>query len=510
VNERHPSEYSPHYDAYGYEAYSPGSHQTVGTAFTPTTYSDDTTGTYAYPPQVPQYDQWQGQGQGPVQGYGGYGYDAGHPTGHHQPAAPEASGYDTGGYATYDPYAYAPTPQQHQQAAGATYYDTGTYDAGALWQGSGGGQQQQQQQQQDWDSGAYPAYGSGQGYGYDVSGDTGLYEQLPPTSYETPAAAPAQPPDQARDPYTDYSECTEHSEFAGHTDGPESYAATSAPLTEVPEPDLFGASPDDEPVQHAYASDGPSGEDGPVARSRRRKPARRSALLTVAVPSVAVMGVAAVGAAAVAGVGLAQDSSTAQADGQGSGAEIAKMPATQLDRQLAGVSRDAGDFATRANRTQERIDLKDRQAAAKKAKAEAAARREALRPKFLLPVKERGLSAYYGQAGVNWMALHTGIDFPVQTGTPVMAVTDGTVRTQWNGSYGYMAIVTAADGTETWYCHLNSTKVRSGSVKAGEVIAYSGNTGNTTGPHLHLEVRPDGGSPIDPLPWLLAHGLDPR
>ncbi|NJP48083.1 M23 family metallopeptidase [Streptomyces sp. PRB2-1] len=217
------------------------------------------------------------------------------------------------------------------------------------------------------------------------------------------------------------------------------------------------------------------------------------------------MGVAAVGAAAVTGVGVAQDSGGAHTDAAGGTA-----PTTQLDRQLAGVSADADDFADRASRTQERIDLKDRQEAAKKAAAEAAARKEALRPKFVLPVKQHGLSAYFGQAGVNWMALHTGIDFPVVVGTPVMAVTDGTVRTQWNSSYGNMAIVTAPDGTETWYCHLSSTKIRSGKVKAGTVIAYSGNTGNTTGPHLHLEVRPNGGSPIDPLPWLLKHGLDPR
>jgi murein DD-endopeptidase MepM/ murein hydrolase activator NlpD len=47
-------------------------------------------------------------------------------------------------------------------------------------------------------------------------------------------------------------------------------------------------------------------------------------------------------------------------------------------------------------------------------------------------------------------------------------------------------------------------------VKAGDVIAYSGDTGNSTGPHLHFEVHPNGGAAIDPLPWLLAHGLDPR
>lgn len=184
MNERHPSQYSPDYDAYGYDAYSPGPHQTVGTTFSAPVYSDDTTGTYGYPPQAPQYDQSQGQPQ--AQGYGGYGYQGhdgyegydagyatGYATGYDQPAAPGTAGYDTGGYAVYDPYAYPAAPQQsqqsqqsqpQQQAAGATYYDTGTYDTGtydtgALWQGvngtAGSGQQQ------DWDSGAYPAYGYG-------------------------------------------------------------------------------------------------------------------------------------------------------------------------------------------------------------------------------------------------------------------------------------------------------------------------------------------------------------
>ncbi|MCZ9338579.1 M23 family metallopeptidase, partial [Streptomyces sp. TRM76130] len=81
-----------------------------------------------------------------------------------------------------------------------------------------------------------------------------------------------------------------------------------------------------------------------------------------------------------------------------------------------------------------------------------------------------------------------------------MAVTDGTVRTQYNTAYGNMMIVTAKDGTETWYCHLSSYQVPSGTtVKAGDPIAYSGNTGNSTGPHLHFEVRTSDGSAIDPL-----------
>ncbi|WP_333767882.1 M23 family metallopeptidase [Streptomyces sp. IBSBF 2435] len=491
MNKRHPSGHVPDYDAYAYDAYSTGVHQAVGTVF-----ADDTmTGTYGYiPQQTPQYGygqpQAEQQGQGQEYAYGtGYSYDYGQGQQHAQPQQPQQS---------YDPYGY-PT--------GATYYDTGTYDA----QQFASYQQPQQQSsypQQDWDSGAYPAYG----YGYDASGDTGVYEQLPPQAYEQQQyehdqhqyaqQTPMPEPDPYREAPVSYA--AEPEPFAAEVHGRAEAAAEPDPYTYEPyEP----AEPEAAAERHDYAADG--FEPGaPAARSRRRKPAKRSALLTVAVPSVAVMGVAAVGAAAVTGVGVAQgDSGSAHTDAQ---AATGKAPTTQLDRQLAGVSQDATDFADRASRTQERIDLKDRQAAAKAAAAAAAARKEALRPKFVLPVKHKGLSAYFGQAGVNWMAVHTGIDFPVMVGTPVMAVTDGTVRTQWNSSYGNMAIVTAPDGTETWYCHLSSTKIRSGSVKAGTVIAYSGNTGNTTGPHLHLEVRPHGGSPIDPLSWLLKHGLDPR
>ncbi|MGQ4412662.1 M23 family metallopeptidase, partial [[Kitasatospora] papulosa] len=245
------------------------------------------------------------------------------------------------------------------------------------------------------------------------------------------------------------------------------------------------------------------------SRGRRRTPAKRSALLTVAVPSACVMSVAGIAAASVSGVGGAEetkDDTTSMA-----AADLVKpaVANNKLDTQLAALSADAENFADRASRTQERIDLKERQAAEKKKREEEAIRREALRPKFVLPVKQHGLSATYGQAGVNWMSVHTGIDFPVSYGTPVMAATDGTVRTQWNSAYGNMAIVTAADGTETWYCHLSTTKIRSGSVKAGDVIAYSGNSGNSTGPHLHFEVRPGGGSAIDPMPWLRSHGVNP-
>ncbi|MFF8913363.1 M23 family metallopeptidase [Streptomyces sp. NPDC015032] len=255
----------------------------------------------------------------------------------------------------------------------------------------------------------------------------------------------------------------------------------------------------------------PATRNGGGNRSRRRSPTKRSALLTVAIPSACVMSVAGIAAASVGGLAGEdkKDDNTTTMAAADPGSVKSAAANNKLDTQLANLRADAQNFADRASRTQERIDLRERQAAEKKKREDEAARKEALRPKFVMPVKDHRLSAYFGQAGVNWMSVHTGIDFPVFEGTPVMAATDGTVRTQLNSAYGNMAIVTMADGTETWYCHLSSTRIRSGPVKAGDVIAYSGDSGNSTGPHLHFEVRPGGGSAINPLPWLRSHGVDP-
>ncbi|MGC5041588.1 M23 family metallopeptidase [Streptomyces sp. DT190] len=189
---------------------------------------------------------------------------------------------------------------------------------------------------------------------------------------------------------------------------------------------------------------------------------------------------------------------------------------SEFDTQLATLSREADDFADSASRTQERIDLdqqrqeeqRRRVAEAARKKAEAA-RREALRPKFAVPVAQKGVGELLGAVGSMWSSRHTGLDFPVSTNTPVMAVTDGTVVAEWNPHYGNLVKVTASDGTQTWYAHLASAWIRSGYVKAGAVIGYAGSTGNSSGPHLHLEVHPDGCPAIDPLAWLRSHGLDP-
>ncbi|PHQ50842.1 hypothetical protein BLA24_18995 [Streptomyces cinnamoneus] len=129
---------------------------------------------------------------------------------------------------------------------------------------------------------------------------------------------------------------------------------------------------------------------------------------------------------------------------------------------------------------------------------------------YTLPVGSYTLTAGFGQAGNMWSANHTGEDFAAPTGTPVKAVGGGTVtQAGWAGAYGYRIVLTLDDGTQLWYCHLSSMVVTSGKVAPGTVIGRVGATGNVTGPHLHLEVRPGGGAPVDPLSWLRGRGLQP-
>lgn len=222
----------------------------------------------------------------------------------------------------------------------------------------------------------------------------------------------------------------------------------------------------------------------------RSRAAARTAVLTVALPSVATLGVFA--AAAVV-------STRAPVPHQAVPVPSPTPPAQPVA---------AKDVADRADRAKARADLAQRQQAEQQHARESA--QASARPRTVLPVDQHGLSATYGEIGTHWSARHTGIDFPVPLGTPVHAVTDGTVSTRWNPAYGYMSTVAAPDGTLTWYCHLGSYRIRKGQVHAGDVIAYSGSSGNSTGPHLHFEVHPGGAGPVDPLPWLLAHGLDPR
>lgn len=129
--------------------------------------------------------------------------------------------------------------------------------------------------------------------------------------------------------------------------------------------------------------------------------------------------------------------------------------------------------------------------------------------KWTMPLENYSLSASFGQSSTLWSTTHTGQDFAAPLGTDVYAIGAGTVEyVGWDGSYGKQIRVRHEDGTETWYCHLSDYAVSTGEVvEAGELLGYVGSTGNSTGSHLHLEVRPGGGDAIDPMPWMRELGL---
>ncbi len=131
------------------------------------------------------------------------------------------------------------------------------------------------------------------------------------------------------------------------------------------------------------------------------------------------------------------------------------------------------------------------------------------RPARVLPVEGYRLTAHFGYAGGYWSSDHTGLDFAAPEGTPLRAIGDGVVTgVAYDGAYGSKTVIRLEDGTELWYCHQASQSVAVGErVSAGQVIGAVGSTGNTTGPHLHLEVRPGGGDPVDPEAALSGWGL---
>ncbi|MDV5149465.1 LysM peptidoglycan-binding domain-containing M23 family metallopeptidase [Streptomyces sp. SBC-4] len=123
-----------------------------------------------------------------------------------------------------------------------------------------------------------------------------------------------------------------------------------------------------------------------------------------------------------------------------------------------------------------------------------------------------GFSTPYRASGSMWSSgYHTGVDFTASSGTTVRAVGAGTVVSAgWSGAYGNEVVIQHADGNYSQYAHLSSLSVSSGqTVTGGQQIGLSGSTGNSTGPHLHFEIRtsPSYGSDVDPLAYLRQHGV---
>ncbi|MEV0124893.1 transglycosylase family protein [Streptomyces sp. NPDC050703] len=215
---------------------------------------------------------------------------------------------------------------------------------------------------------------------------------------------------------------------------------------------------------------------------------------------------------------------------------------TRVPRQSDKAGQRAGERAKEraGDRDKERAEERARQRAAerkaaeKKAAEKKAAERKAAEKEAAEKKRERARSAGssasrtqqsaasapvaaspstpYRAAGGSWSkGYHTGVDFAVPTGTSVKSVAAGTVVSAgWGGSYGYQVVIRHADGKYSQYGHLSALSVKAGQkVGAGQRIARSGSTGNSTGPHLHFEIRtgPGFGSDIDPLAYLRARGV---
>jgi hypothetical protein len=257
------------------------------------------------------------------------------------------------------------------------------------------------------------------------------------------------------------------------------------------------------------------------AAKRTRPTGRRVASRRTRVPSlpllagVAVLAISAGGALQAVNPGLAG----ADAGGRISPASALSGSSAVGSANLLGgrgtsVSRDSDRTSGDSLQAAADAQAKERDAALSAYASQAQKRAAQIKlHQWVLPVAAGvyHLTARFGDYSSLWSHFHTGLDFAAPTGTPIMAVAGGTIsEVGYSGAYGNRTIETLPDGTELWYCHQNEFGTSVGAtVRPGQVIGYVGSTGNVTGPHLHLEVHPGGGDPVDPYTALQVHGLTP-
>jgi len=166
-------------------------------------------------------------------------------------------------------------------------------------------------------------------------------------------------------------------------------------------------------------------------------------------------------------------------------------------RQANALAREHASFS--AARSSERQDIAARNLAAKRAERARS---------WQLPIKSYQLTSGFGS---RWGRLHAGEDFAAPVGTTLVAMSTGMVVLAGQESgYGNMVKIRYWDGTVTFYAHMSSLSVTEGEqLEPGQVVGQVGNTGESTGPHLHLEIHPEGGAAIDPLPWLAQRRITP-
>ena len=228
--------------------------------------------------------------------------------------------------------------------------------------------------------------------------------------------------------------------------------------------------------------------------------------------AAAALGVTATGASVAESAPLSLDLSTTQT-------AMARTEVAALATEETDLAERRQDATAEAAALQGRIEAKEkaardaaREAAAKKAKE---AKLKAEGKRWVRPIGPWNQTSDFG---MRWGKLHAGVDFGAATGTPLYAMSRGTVVFAGvMGGYGNKVEIKYWDGTTSYYGHMNSISAKVGDeVWPGDVVGEVGNTGHSFGSHLHLEIHPagntantsgSGGAAIDPLPWLKEHGL---
>ena len=279
--------------------------------------------------------------------------------------------------------------------------------------------------------------------------------------------------------------------------------------------------PAPEPVVATYVSTSTPGEPAPAGKRRASKHTGTRGPLFKALPSAPVLvGIAAL-ALSIGGAVTVNDQAPASSDGAANALVHASAlsgsggTGTVSDRDVV-TSRDS-DRTAQGDAGAGGVSLPDEVSALAEVHADGLqnlAQKAEKHAQYLAldlwqyPLSPVILTARFGQYGL-WSSYHTGLDFNGETGDQIHAIANGVVTfAGYDGSYGNKTVVTLDDGTELWYCHQTSQYVGVGdTVTRGDVIGTVGSTGHVTGSHLHVEVRPGGGDPVDPYPAMQQHGL---
>jgi murein DD-endopeptidase MepM/ murein hydrolase activator NlpD len=216
----------------------------------------------------------------------------------------------------------------------------------------------------------------------------------------------------------------------------------------------------------------------------------------------------------VAGLGLTADpAAVAAAAANRAGTRSSRDDARDATALIVTASTAGHDTAAEAKAKAEQAAAQ--QAAQAKAKADAAAkakvaaqkRAAALAHRWVKPVSGYTLTSGFG---FRWGKMHPAQDLACPVGTPVHALSTGTVVfAGWsNEGYGYLVKIQYWDGTVSWMAHNSRLLVSLGDkVTPGQKVSYSGSTGHSTGPHVHLEIHPGDGSAVPPSTWLAKRGV---